>query len=169
MMSSRPALVLELTRVEALHLRGLVGQFVDLLAATKDAASDPAVGRLVPSAYPDDPEAARQFRGLTEDDLLGRRAADAAVVLADLTDAGDDIDPSALSPESALEEFAIALDTQAVDAWMRTLSAVRLVLATRLGIETEDDADPTDPRYGIYEWLGSRLDGIVRAASAQRS
>ena len=52
---------------------------------------------------------------------------------------------------------------------MRTLAAVRLVVASRLGIETEDDDaearadDDEDGRFGVYDWLGFRLDGIVQA------
>ncbi len=42
----------------------------------------------------------------------------------------------------------------------------RLVLATRLGIRSDDDHDPADPRFGVYDWLGYRLDGLVQAATA---
>ena len=45
------------------------------------------------------------------------------------------------------------------------LAAIRLVLATRLGIRSEEDHDVDDPRFGIYDWLGYRLDGLVQAAS----
>lgn len=157
--------VVTITRVEALHLRGLVAQFVDLLARTDDAASDPAVARLVPSAYPDDAEAADQFREVSQPELLRRRAEDAAVVLADLADAGDAVDPAALRTEEAWEELAIVLDPERTASWLRTLSAVRLVLASRLGITSENDHDPDDPGFGIYEWLGYRLDGLVNAAT----
>ena len=44
------------------------------------------------------------------------------------------------------------------------LAAIRLVLATRLGIRSEEDHDEDDPRFGIYDWLGYRLDGLVQAA-----
>jgi hypothetical protein len=39
------------------------------------------------------------------------------------------------------------------------------VLATRLDIQSEADHDVEDPRFGVYEWLGYRLDGLVQAAS----
>lgn len=166
-MSGTPShVVLELTRIEAVHLRGLVDQFVELLAGTPDAAADPAVGRLVPSAYPEDADAAAQFRATTQSDLLRRRTEDAAVVLADLVVAGPAGGLAEDAPEAALSEFVVRLDRGHTDAWLRTLAAVRLVLASRLGIETEDDDDPEDPRYGVYEWLGYRLDGLTRAASA---
>lgn len=157
--------VVEITRIEALHLRGLVSQFVDLLQGTEAAASDPAVARLVPTAYPDDEDAAEQFRAVSQPELLRRRTDDAATVLADLADAGDAVEPAALPTDEALEEIAVVLDRDHTASWLRTLSAVRLVLASRLGIASEDDHDPDDPRFGIYEWLGYRLDGLVRAAT----
>ena len=58
----------------------------------------------------------------------------------------------------------IALDEEGVRAWMRTLTAIRLVIASRLGIEDEDDRDETDPRFGVYDWLGYRLEGLLQAS-----
>ena len=55
------------------------------------------------------------------------------------------------------------LAPDAIGAWLRTLAAIRLVLATRLGITEEDRHSPEDPRFGIYDWLGYRLDGLVSA------
>ena len=157
-------IVLELARVEAAHLAGLVGQFDELLEESSGAVDDPAVLRLVPDAY-EDAEAAREFREVTESDLLGRRRADAARVLANLAELGDldgDFDDPAF-----VEQVTIVLDRDDVQAWLRTLAAVRLVLATRLGIVDEDDQyDHDDPKYGIYDWLGYRLDGLVTALDA---
>ena len=156
--------IMEITRIEALHVRQLVAQFVELLGeSTRD---DPAVARLTPVAYPDDPEAAREFRSLTADDMLRRRADDAGVVIADLAVAGDDGDPAELTTADAVAELTIVLDQEHTGSWLRTLGAVRLVLASRLGIESESDGDEDDPRFGVYEWLGYRLDALVRAADA---
>jgi hypothetical protein len=156
---------LELTRIEAAHLAGLVSQFIELLEDSASASGDPAVGRLVPDAYRDDEDAAREFRDLTEDDLLARRRSDAGVVLASLSEAAqipDDPDSPKL-----IEATDIRLDPEMVRAWMRTLAAIRLVLATRLGIEGADDHDDDDPRFGIYDWLGYRLHGLVTAAEGE--
>lgn len=153
-------IVLELARIEAAHLAGLVVQFDELLEESDDSGDDPAVLRLVPDAYAD-PEAAREFREVTEGDLLGRRRADAARVLATLADVGelgDDLDDPAF-----VEQVAIVLDRDDVQSWLRTLAAIRLVLATRLGIIDDDQHDHEDPKYGIYDWLGFRLDGLVNA------
>ncbi len=156
------AIVISFTRVEAVHLRGLVGQFVDLLSDA-DAASDPAVSRLTPSAYPDDAASADQFRAATRADLLRRRSEEAATVLADLASAGE-LDPADDHAfDEALTQMEISLEPRQVAAWLRTLNAVRLVLAERLGIDDEDDHPADDPRFGVYEWLGYRLELLIGA------
>lgn len=160
-MSDR-SVVLEITPLEATHLAGLVDQFADLLAASEDAepTRDPAVLRLVPDAY-EDADAAREFRDLTEGDLLSRRRSDAAAVLATLAplvSGSDDQDDPDL-----LRQRPLALDAGEAGAWLRTLAALRLVLATRLGIADEADHDDADPRFGVYDWLGYRLEGLVQA------
>jgi len=157
--------VIEIARMEGAHLIGLVGQFAELIEAADvgPRSADPAVRRLVPDGYAD-PDAAREFRSLTEGDLLSRRQTDAASViasLADLADISEDPDDPAL-----VEVVQIRLDADTAGAWLRTLAAIRLVLATRLGIVDEDDHDQDDPRFGIYDWLGYRLDGLVRAIDA---
>ncbi|KTS65180.1 hypothetical protein NS206_05355 [Microbacterium testaceum] len=149
--------VLEISGLEALHLAGIVGQFRDVVTDTQ-RSDDPAVARLLPDAYPDDEEATREFRRLTGDDLLGRRAADAEVVLRTLGMDGGAHDQG--DPDATL---TIALGEDEALSWMRTLSAVRLVMATRLGSLSEDDHQPDDPRFGIYDWIGYRLDGLVTA------
>ena len=156
------AVVISFTRVEAVHLRGLVGQFVDLLSDA-EAASDPAVSRLTPSAYPDDAASADQFRAATRADLLRRRSEEAATVLADLASAGE-LDPADDHAfDEALTQMEISLEPRQVAAWLRTLNAVRLVLAERLGIDDEDDHPADDPRFGVYEWLGYRLELLIGA------
>lgn len=160
------AVTLSFTRIEAVHLRGLVGQFVDLLA-DEDAASDPAVARLTPSAYPEDAAAADQFHAATRSDLLRRRSAEAGTVLADLASAGE-LDPTDDDAfDEALAQMEIPLEPRNVGAWMRTLNAVRLVLAARLGIDGEDDHPAEDPRFGVYEWLGYRLDLLIGAVEGR--
>ncbi len=164
-MSVGRVVVLDMTRIEAAHLAGLVTQFADLLEGARSAAGDPAISRLVPDAYSDDADAAREFRELTEGDLLERRRQDAGEVLSSLGAAAQIPGGSDADDEVLLEVVEIRLEPDAVQAWLRCLAAIRLVLATRLGIRTEEDHDVGDPRFGVYEWLGYRLDGLVRAAS----
>lgn len=149
--------ILTLTRIEAAHLRDLVTQFATLVESTPTAA-DPALERLTPDAYPDDPDAADDFRSVTRGDLLGRRSQDAATVLRDLSA----IEEAPL--EDALSPVDVSIAGDALEAWLRTLAAVRLVLASRLGIESAEDHDDEDPRFALYDWLGYRLDGLLQAA-----
>lgn len=153
--------VMQITRVEAGQLADLVRQFRDLLASAGDGAAppdDPAIARLVPDAYADDDEAAGQFRALTGRDLLGRRDADALTVLGALGDERDDA--------AGLEVMVMTLAPEEVEAWLRTLTALRLVLASRLDIRSESDHDDADPRFGVYEWLAYRLQGLIDAADS---
>lgn len=153
-------LMLTLTWIEADHLRDLVGQFTELVNGTP--SDDPAVERLTPDVYPDDDAASREFRSLTRGDLLHRRARDAQTVRQGLdrvlAEPGDD----------ELRPIDIALAEDAIEPWLRTLAALRLVIATRLGITTEADHDPDDPRFSVLDWLGYRLDGLVQAADSLR-
>lgn len=158
-------LVMEMTRIEAAHLMGLVGQFLDVLDASAPGDStDPAVRRLTPNAYPEDADASAEFRTLTQSDLLDRRAADARSVLAQLAVAG--ADPDALADDNALETVSLPLSAPETGEWLRALASLRLVLAERLGVSSEDDHDEKDPRYAIYDWLGYRLDALVQELDA---
>lgn len=157
--------VLELTRMEAAHLAGLVTQFAELMEDAASAAGDPAIARLVPDAYADDAAASEDFRELTERDLLERRRQDAGDVLVSLGEASAIPDGAGPDDDVLTELVQIRLEPELLRAWLRCLAAIRLVLATRLDIRTEDDHDVDDPRFGIYEWLGYRLDGLVQAAT----
>lgn len=163
--------VLEITAIEAVHLGGMVRQFLELLDVTDVEVAppdDPAVARLLPDAYTDDADASAEFRRLTGSDLLDRRRHDAGVVLATLATDGPDLDLSTAEDADLTRAFVLTLDDEESGAWMRVLAAVRLVLASRLGIESEEDYDEEDPRFGVYEWLGFRLDGLVQAVDAAR-
>ncbi|QAY61940.1 DUF2017 family protein [Microbacterium protaetiae] len=145
-----------LTRIETVNLAELLRQFRELMDAADSA--DPAVQRLTPDAYPDDARSSRQFRDLTASDLLARRDADAAAVL-------DSLGAPLAAPDNetaAREEITLSLSADQLEAWLRTLAALRLVIASRLGVTSEDDHDPSDPRYAVYEWLGYRLEMLIQ-------
>lgn len=158
---SASLVMLTISRIEARHLADLMEQFTELLQSTANASDDAAVARLVPDPYPDDAPAGREFRRATEHELLDRRRDDANRVLSDLETSGASADDGA--PDDSVVDVALSPDD--ARAWMRALAALRLVIASRLGVEREDDHDPDDPRYGVYDWLGYRLDGLVSAIS----
>jgi hypothetical protein len=110
---------------------------------------DPALARLLPDAYRDDPDAAGEFRRLTET-TLRRDKVDAAERLL-----------AALPGDGAGE---VRLDPDTTEAWLSTINDVRLALGTRLEVTEEmDEPDPEDPdapAYVVYLWL-TELQGVL--------
>jgi Domain of unknown function (DUF2017) len=144
---------------EAQVLRQCVAELAALLSDAPDP-DDPAVERLFPDVYPEDPAAAKEFRRLTEDDLRSEKLDQAKTVLSDLLESGGEI---RLAEEQA-------------DVWLRALTDVRLALGTRLGItddtdiEAELDAavgrDPRSSRVGqlsVYAYLSFLQESLVGA------
>jgi hypothetical protein len=150
--------------IEGRHLLGIVDEFIALLDGPRDDA-DPALDRLSPAAYPDDAEASAEFRRSTRDDGFDQRLADALEVRTRLDrfeERGDTDLDDATDPNDTGETLSIGSET--LDSWLRTLSGIRLVLASRLGIERTDAHDPEDLRFGTYDWLGYRLELLVQLA-----
>lgn len=153
-------ILMPITVIEEFHLAQLVDDFVELVDGSRDVG-DPAVERLTPSPYPTDPEAAKEFSDTTRDDLLDRRLTDARRVRSALDEFGTGVD--ALTEAQALETREVVIPTESVDAWLRTLTAIRLVIATRLGI-TSDEQSGADGRHDVYDWIGYRLELLIQAA-----
>lgn len=110
--------------------------------------ADPALRRLFPTAYADDPERDREYQQLVRDDLADRRRAAVDTVLATLD--RDRLDEAELS------------------AWMGAVNDLRLVLGTRLDVSEESDPvpdadDPQAPLLVLYGYLGYLLESIVDA------
>jgi hypothetical protein len=110
-----------------------------------DAPADPAVLRLLPDASRDDDAVSADFRLLTEDDLrrakIGRLRRVWSALL-DPADAANSADPGARrrgGPYDDDDDFV--LERADAPAFAAALTDVRLVLAERLGLETEEDAD----------------------------
>lgn len=176
------------TGFEADLLRSLESQLVELLrnevAAPNDSddpleqlmdftgpttvPDDPVLARLFPTAYPDDEEAAGEFRRFTEGGLRDSKARAAALVIDTLEEAGL---PSELGEDGLQVE--VELDQAQAMAWLRSFTDVRLALATRLGIEEGDedywmslpDDDPRSHVHDIYEWVGYLQETLVQSLS----
>jgi hypothetical protein len=123
---------------------------------TETLPEDPALARLLPDAYPDDPEASGEFRRYTETDLISRKKVQIAVLLSGLDRVGSD--------------GRLHLPADQVPAWLMALNDLRLALGTRLEIEEDYEAmiaklprdDPRLPAYALYEWLTWLQDSLVR-------
>lgn len=131
---------------------------------------DPVLQRLLPDAYRDDADEAAEFRRFTERSLTSSKVANAEVVLQTLRDAGlDDLDPESEPGEG--DDLEVELGDDAVQAWLRTLTDVRLALAVRLGIENDEDAmllhesqdEAVLAMAELYDWLGYVQETLVQA------
>jgi len=167
----RGAVVVFVHEREAPVLAGLLEQLVELVApdsppdddplaamvgigtATR-APADPVLARLFPDAYPDDADAAGEFRRYTETGLRQTKQAAALAALATLADPGRD---RVLTTDEAL-------------AWLTALTDLRLALGTRLDVEEDwveqfgrlPDDHPTRFWLEVYDWLSHLQEQLVR-------
>jgi hypothetical protein len=142
--------VLRLSADERELLRTLPGQLRALLGSERD---DPGLRRLFPPAYERDEEGEAEYRSLMADELLeGRRAA------------------LRLVQETAGRD---RLTVEELDAWLRALNDLRLVLGTRLDVteETyETELDPAHPQayeLSVYAYLSWLQEQLVAAAAGE--
>ncbi len=114
-------------------LRGLAAELEELVAS-----EDPAVARLFPAAYRDDPQADEEYRRLVRQSLVSGRLQ----ALATLRRTGT----GGLSQGEA-------------EAWCGALNDLRLVLGERLGVSEElyergiDPGHPNAVELSVYGWL----------------
>jgi hypothetical protein len=124
-----------------------------------EVPEDPVLRRLFPNAYPHDEAASSDFRRFTERGLRTTKVTDAHVVLGDLAATDNGAGDLRVPPDHA-------------EAWLRTLTSVRLAIATRLGITDAesaerlaqvDDSDPRSYMVSVYDWLGFAQETMVGA------
>ena len=135
---------LQLPSAERDVLRSLPSQLRELLGT-----GDPALERLFPPAYADDPLAQADYRELTHQDLLSRKLTSIEVM------------------EHTID--ADRLDEEQLVAWLGAINDLRLVLGSRLDVteamyekEMPDD-DPRAPTYALYAYLGWLEEQVVEA------
>jgi GNAT superfamily N-acetyltransferase len=142
---------------EAELLEQLLGQMVDLLDVPDvekdpdplaalvgmdgptEKPTDPALARLFPDGYIDDSEASSEFRMFTEPELRNKKTMAARIAQATL--------------EHWKEKYDLT-DEQA-QSWLLALNDMRLTLGTRLGVGEvmDDEFDPDEPGFHLYDWL----------------
>ena len=176
------------TGFEADLLRSLASQLVELLrnesavpredqdpfeammdfSGPTTEPEDPVLARLFPTAYPGDEEAASEFRRFTEGALRDGKAAAACTIIDTLEEAGL---PEQLSEDGLMID--VELDEPTAETWLRSFTDVRLALASRLGVEDDDDDywlslpddDPRAQAHDIYAWVGYLQETLVDALS----
>jgi hypothetical protein len=144
--------------------RDLLGHLLPQLREMLMADGDTALRRLKPPARPDDAEAEQQFRELVDDDMMLARLEAIETV------------------EQGID--GARLDSEGVDAWMKSLNALRLVvgeLLVDLGVDLaaderldtgDEDTEPGEEELRIaqmrnwLDWLGSVIWDLVDAASS---
>ena len=142
-------------------------QLLDFSGPTSEP-DDPVLARLFPTAYPDDEEAAGEFRRFTEGALRDHKAQAAVQIIDSLEEAG-------LPPELGEDGLIVDIELDRGDAmtWMKSFTDIRLALATRLGVEEGDedywlslpDDEPRANVYDIYQWVGYLQETLVDGLS----
>jgi hypothetical protein len=133
---------LRLNAAESAILRDLVEQMRNLVKESD--ATDPVRGRLFPDAYNDDEDAAA-YRGMTGGDLSALKLEALDRVSESLGQRGP---------------TRVELGQEDAEAWVRSLTDMRLAIGTRLGVtEAVMDRDPdrSDPDFAALQtlhWLG---------------
>jgi len=127
--------------------------------------ADPAVARLLPAGHRDDPEVAADFRRLSEATVRDRKRRNAS-----------------LARDALSRPAPVVLDQGEALALMKSLTDVRLVLATRLDLNEEGDVERLAEAVreirnqavaaeilgtlGLYELLGWWQECLIRAVSS---
>lgn len=122
------------------------------------APADPALARLLPDAYRDDPRAAAEYRRYTESGLRAHKRAAQQIMLESL---GAGRGRGTLGEQEAL-------------AWVEALNDLRLALGARLEVDEDLVAmlaaiprgDPRRDLLAIYDWLGSLQESLLHAMGA---
>ena len=125
------------------------------IGTSTTAPEDPALARLLPDAYREDPDAAAEFRRYTEDGLRARKRRNARTVLDTLGSPGQKV---RLTPEQA-------------QAWLLALNDLRLALGTRLGVSEDVEEmlaavsgdEEQMYRFAVYDHLTGLQDSLVNA------
>ena len=132
--------------------RGLLSRLLkDMRDLLMSEADNPALRRLFPVAYDEDPEEEAEYQRLMRQELVTSRVTAVDMVVEALVSG--------------------RFDAEAVTPLMQSLNSLRLVLGTLLDVSEDHDIDgidPDDPRapeHHLYAFLSWLLDWTVRAQS----
>jgi hypothetical protein len=139
-------IALEFTGPEVELLRTLLTQYDEIL---QHPGTDPALERLFPVAYRDDPDAAAEFARYTRSGLVDHKSSAAGAISAAIADGG-----------------SLVLEPEAAERWLPVLTDLRLIIAQRLGIVRDEDEVPRDPLGEVYHWLAELQTYLIEAIEA---
>jgi hypothetical protein len=118
---------------------------------------DPALARLLPDASSDDDAVSAEFRRYTERGLRRRKHEALATAAATLERVGG----------RAGSKGVLVVDEEEAGAWLTALTDVRLVLAERMGVRTDADAErlavlaELSPAQHPGAWMASVYDFLT--------
>ncbi len=107
------------------------------------------VQRLFPTAYPDDPEKEAGYQILARSELIDTRHSAIDTVRASVKE--------------------VEVDGETLDAWMRVVNDLRLVIGTHLDLSEDEGWEPPpgqEASHAVYRWLSYLLQAIVEAQLA---
>lgn len=136
------------------------------VGGSEETPEDPALARLFPNAYEGDDDAA-DFRRVTEQGLLNRKMQDAMLVTSAL--GLDGTLPNADDP------IAVDITPVTLPSWARTVTALRLAIAARIGLVTAEDHDrlyedeDTRGTVLVFDWLAAILEAALMMMQSPES
>lgn len=128
------------------------------VGGSDEPPEDPALARLFPDAYEGSDDAS-EFRRVTEQGLLNRKLQDALEVISAIGLGGG------LPGEEDTHE--VDVPWRSVPVWARTLTALRLAIAARIGLESEEDharLSQDEEHRGtvmVFDWLAAILESLL--------
>lgn len=135
-------------------LNALLDQLRDVLM--NDSSSDIA-RRLFPAAYHQDEHHEQEYQRLMRDELLSSRLASLSL--------------TSMMLERETSTDSIVLTADELNALMRSINSLRLVLGTLLDVDEDEfeaglnEDDPAYGQYQLYSYLGWLLDWVVTVQS----
>ena len=147
--------VVDVDADEAALIRRLSGELRALLSEEPDdPAAQALLGRLFPSAYPDDDELEAEYQRLMREELVASKLS-----------ALDIVDAAMTADDHRLDEGELT-------AFMQSINSVRLILGTMLAVSDDPTGDEVapgfedSPEYALYGYLSWLLEHCVQALSS---
>lgn len=140
--------------VDAAHRRVLADLMSQLRDEVMGSTDDERFRRLFPVAYHDDPDHDNEYQRLMHGELLASRL--------------DSISTAVTTLGRDTQSDGIDVSDAELDAMMRSLNDLRLVLGTLLDVHEEEHSDlpaddPAFAHFQLYGYLGWLLEWLVQA------
>lgn len=137
------------------------------IGGSDELPSDPALARLFPDAHESDADSSA-FRRVTEQGLINRKLQDALLVTGALELGADEAAAAEHTDGSdAPGAVVVEISPESLPVWVRTLTALRLAIAARIGLRQHDDRErllheeETRGTVLVFDWLAAVLESIL--------